>query len=149
LYCGDRAVGEELAQEALIRALERWARVGRLDSPEAWVFRVGFNLARSARRQRDAEQRAHERLRRQRELHAELPDTTTALAVRRAIAALPPRQRSVLLVRFYGGLDVRETARALRCAEGTVKSLTHKAIAALRAGGLVDDAEVVTDAGPH
>jgi RNA polymerase sigma-70 factor (ECF subfamily) len=132
LYCGDRAVGEELAQEALIRALERWTRVSRLDSPEAWVFHVGFNLARSARRKRDAEQRAHERLARERELNVSLPDTATAMAVRDAIGALPPRQRAVVLVRFYGGLDVRETARALRCAEGTVTSLTHKAIAALR-----------------
>src|SRR5436853_610655 len=110
LYCGDRAVGEELAQEALVRALERWPRVSRLESPEAWVFHVGFNLARSARRRRDVEQRANERLARERAAHAELPDTPTALAVRDAINALPERQRAVVLVRFYAQLDVRETA---------------------------------------
>jgi RNA polymerase sigma factor (sigma-70 family) len=149
LFSGDRALGEELAQEALIRAIERWPRVGRLDSPEAWVFHVGFNLARSARRRRDAERRAHERLARAREPHAELPDTPTALAVRDAIAALPPRQRAVVLLRFYAELDVRDAARAMRCAEGTVKSLTFKAIAALRTSGLADDMEAILDAEPH
>jgi RNA polymerase sigma-70 factor (ECF subfamily) len=147
LFCGDRALGEELAQEALIRALERWPRVSRLDSPEAWVFHVGFNLARSARRQREAEGRARSRLARERERHAELPDTAVALAVREAINALPPRQRAVVLIRYYAELDVRETARAMHCAEGTVKSLTHKAIAALRVSGLVVDPEEVIDAG--
>jgi RNA polymerase sigma-70 factor (ECF subfamily) len=149
LFCGDRALGEELAQEALIRALERWARVSRLDSPEAWVFHVGFNLAKSARRQRQAEQLAQGRLERERTRHAELPDTSAALALRDAVKALPPRQRAVVLIRYFAGLDVRETARAMRCAEGTVKSLTHKAIAALRASGLVDDAEVFDDADIH
>jgi RNA polymerase sigma factor (sigma-70 family) len=149
LFCGDRGLGEELAQEALIRALERWSRLRRLDSPEAWVFRVGFNLAKSARRTRAAEVRATARLAAERGRVAELPDTPTAMAVRDAISALPPRQRAVVLVRFYGGLDVREAAQALRCAEGTIKSLTHNALATLRASGLVDDEEVVTDAEPH
>lgn len=149
LFCGSRPLGEELAQEALIRALERWARVSRLDSPEAWVFHVGFNLARSARRRAEAERRAHERIARERIHHAELPDTSTALAIRAAVSALPPRQRAVVLVRFYAGFDVRETAKALGCAEGTVKSLTHSAIATLRASGVVEELEVLIDADPH
>lgn len=52
-------------------------------------------------------------------------------------------------MRYYAGLDVRETAKALGCAEGTVKSLTHSAIAALRASGVAEDLEVLTDADPH
>jgi RNA polymerase sigma factor (sigma-70 family) len=149
LFCGSRPLGEELAQEALIRALERWPRVSKLDSPEAWVFHVGFNLARSARRRADAERRAHDRIARERVAPTELPDTSTALAVREAVTALAPRQRAVVLLRYYAGLDVRETATALGCAEGTVKSLTHNAIAALRASGVVDDLEVLIDADPH
>jgi RNA polymerase sigma factor (sigma-70 family) len=54
------------------------------------------------------------------------------VAVRSAVAALPPRQRAALVLRYYGGLSLAETAETLGCAEGTVKSLTHKAIAALR-----------------
>lgn len=120
-----------------------------LESPEAWVFHVGFNLARSARRRAEAERRAHQRIALERVDHAELPDTSTALAIRDAVTALPPRQRAVLVVRYYAGLDVRETAKALGCAEGTVKSLTHSAIAALRASGVAEDLEVLTDADPR
>ncbi len=54
------------------------------------------------------------------------------LAVRTAVRALPPRQRAALVLRFYGGLTEAETAAAVGCAAGTVKSLTHRAIATLR-----------------
>jgi DNA-directed RNA polymerase specialized sigma24 family protein len=55
---GDIGAGEDIAQEALIRAWARWARVSRLDSPEAWTYRVAVNLARSRHRRTQAEQRA-------------------------------------------------------------------------------------------
>ena len=45
LYCGDRLLAEEIAQEALVRAFERWGRVGAMASPEAWAYRTAFNLA--------------------------------------------------------------------------------------------------------
>lgn len=44
------------------------------------------------------------------------------------------RRRAALAYRYYAGLSVRETAAAMACAEGTVKALTHQAIAALREG---------------
>jgi RNA polymerase sigma factor (sigma-70 family) len=149
LFCGDRWLGEELAQEALVRALERWSRVRRMDHPQAWVFRVGLNLAKSARQRHRLERRANAVLAGRAVQHAELPDTPTAVAVRAALAELSPRQRAVIVARFYAGLDVMSTAAALGCAEGTVKALTHKAIRRLRASGLVDDAtEVTSDAQP-
>jgi RNA polymerase sigma factor (sigma-70 family) len=49
-----------------------------------------------------------------------------------ALAALPPGQRAVLVLRYWEGLDVAETAEALGCRPGTVKSQTSHAIAALR-----------------
>ena len=57
LYCGDRHVAEELAQEALARAWGRWATVGRTDSPEAWTFRAALDLADSRVPRRRAERR--------------------------------------------------------------------------------------------
>src|SRR6478752_8616141 len=60
-YCHDRAVGEELAQEALARAWARWSHVAAMDSPEAWVYRVALNLARSQFRRSRAERRALQR----------------------------------------------------------------------------------------
>lgn len=50
LFVRDAALGEELAQEALLRACARWPQVRALDSPRAWLYRVGINLARSRAR---------------------------------------------------------------------------------------------------
>jgi RNA polymerase sigma factor (sigma-70 family) len=146
LFCGDRSLGEELAQEAIVRALERWDRVRYLACPEAWVFRVGFNLARSSRQRRIAEQRATQRLAARGEGHTPLPDTPTAVTVRSAVEGLPPRQRAVIIARFYAGMDIKTTAATLGCAEGTVKALSHKAMLRLRRCGLIDDdPEVIPD----
>jgi len=133
LYCGDRAVAEELAQEALARAWLRWAK---LDDPKAWTYRTAFNLASSWGRRRSAERRAHHRAG---PTAASEPDSSEAHAVRDAVAGLPDRQRAVIVCRFFLGFDVRGTAEVLGCAEGTVKAATHQALAALRRSGLVDE----------
>ncbi|HEV7720587.1 MAG TPA: sigma factor-like helix-turn-helix DNA-binding protein [Iamia sp.] len=138
LATGDRAVGEELAQEALVRAWQRWAQVSRMDSPEAWTFRVGFNLAGSWRRRAAAERRAHRRRAGPATVHVD-PDGAEVEAVRVAVAGLPPRQRAVIVARFYLGHDVAGTAALLDCAEGTVKAATAHALANLRRSGLVPD----------
>jgi RNA polymerase sigma-70 factor (ECF subfamily) len=138
LYCGDRAVAEELAQEALVRAWERWDKVGAMASPEAWTYRTAFNLASSWGRRRSAERRAHRRHGPAVEV-APSHDTPTIEAVRDAVVALPPKQRSAVVCRFYLAMTVAETAELLGCAEGTVKSATHQALASLRRAGLVED----------
>ena len=132
LYTGDRAVGEDLAQEVLLRAHQQWPRVRQMASPHAWLSSVGINLARSWWRRRYAEQRAY---RRHGAGPAQVtePEPSDVVAIRRAVAALPPRQRAALVLRYYGDLSQAQTAEALGCAEGTVKSLTHKAVATLRA----------------
>ena len=66
-------------------------------------------------------------------------DAASSLAVRAAVADLPPRQRAVIVARYYLGLDVAQTAAALHCAEGTVKASTSAAIRNLRTAGLLDD----------
>ena len=141
LYCGDRAVAEELAQEALVRVWERWDRVSGMASPEAWTYRTAFNLASSWGRRRSAERRANRRSLRVTTTHTD--DPAMVETVRSAVAALPQRQRAVVVCRFYLAMTVAETAEALDCAEGTVKSATHQALATLRTGGLVDDLQEV------
>ncbi|MFE7532629.1 sigma factor-like helix-turn-helix DNA-binding protein, partial [Kitasatospora sp. NPDC057542] len=53
--------------------------------------------------------------------------------VRTALAALPPRQRAVVVLRFWADLDIADTAKALGCTAGTVKSHTARALTRLRA----------------
>jgi RNA polymerase sigma factor (sigma-70 family) len=136
LYCGDRGVAEELAQEALVRVWERWGTVSRMASPEAWTYRTAFNLASSWGRRRAAERRANRRV--VVDDLAVVPDTATVEAVRNAVAALPPKQRAAVVCRFYLAMTVAEAAETLDCAEGTVKSATHQALASLRTAGLTD-----------
>jgi RNA polymerase sigma factor (sigma-70 family) len=141
LFCGDRLLAEEFAQEALARAIERWSQVGVMASPEAWVYRTAFNLARSSFRRSAVERRVRSRL----GTAVPLPDAAESIAVRDAVRALPPRQRAVVVARFFLGLDVTETARVLGCRAGTVKAHTFKALGNLRAAGLIDAEETVND----
>jgi RNA polymerase sigma factor (sigma-70 family) len=142
LYCADRYVAEELAQEAIVRVISDWPKVCRLHAPGAWAHRVAINLANSHLRRRLAERRARQRLMaRSPRVHHD-PDTPSALAVRKAVAGLPKRQRAVVVLRFFADLSVRDVADLLDCPEGTVKSLTAKALASLRSASLVELKEV-------
>ena len=115
-----------------------------MDSPPSWLYTVAINLANSYFRRRAAERRARARLQ---AVSGDLlpPDNDWAIAVRHAVAALPKRQRTVLVSRYYLGLSVAETARLMDCSEGTVKSLSHKAIASLRQRSALRDLEEVID----
>lgn len=134
LRTGSRAVAEELAQDTLVRVWERWPTVQAAASPEAWAFRVALNLSTSRFRRLAAERRARGRLEARRVEHPTV-DTSgpEREQVRAAVAALPDRQRTAIILRYFSDLSVAETALAMRCAEGTVKSLTSKAVDALRA----------------
>lgn len=132
LYCGDADVAEELAQDTLARVWDGWSTVSAKQSPEAWTYRIALNLASSHYRRRAAERRARQRVVDHRSSVDE-PDAADAVAVRQAVARLPQRQRAALVLRYYADLPIADTARLLGCAPGTVKALTHQAIAALRA----------------
>jgi RNA polymerase sigma factor (sigma-70 family) len=131
LYCGDPLLAEEQAHEALIRVWESWPRVTEMRMPEAWVVRVGMNGLRSAFRRRAAERRALARAAALRGDTAVAPADDELGHVRRLVAELPHRQRTALVLRYYLDLSVADTAAAMGCAEGTVKSLTSKALAQL------------------
>ncbi|HEX7133350.1 MAG TPA: sigma-70 family RNA polymerase sigma factor [Iamia sp.] len=147
LYLGDAELARELAQDTLVRVVERGAEVTAMDRPEGWVFRVAFNLARSRLRRLGAERRAHARSGPDRR-DAVPVDVAAAVAVQRALALLPPRQRQAVVLRFYGDLPVAEVARAMGCRPGTVKAHLHQGLAALRLAGLADDPEPPSEEQP-
>lgn len=131
LYVGDADVAEELAQEALLRACRQWSRVSRLESPGGWTWRVATNLANSHFRRRRAARRALQRLGPTGQTHTD-PDGADAIAVRQAVAALPERQRTALVLRHVLDLSAPETAQRMGITPDAVRSLTKRATAALR-----------------
>jgi RNA polymerase sigma factor (sigma-70 family) len=132
LYVGDVGVAEELAQEALLRACERWQNVGGLTDPGAWLRTVGMNLARSDWRRRAAERRARAR----QVSFAGVPegsgDAEEALVVRAALQRLPERQRRVLVLRYYAGLSYEEVAGVIGGTPGAARVVAHRAVKVLR-----------------
>ena len=131
LYCGNAAVAEELAQETLARVWTNWKKVRKLDRPEAWAHKVGFNLANSHLRRLLAERRAKAR---QGPIatSATAPDIAEAHAVRAAVAALPHRQKTAIVLRYFLDLPFSEIAHLMGAPEPTVRSLTQRGLARLR-----------------
>lgn len=129
LLTGDRGLAEDLVQNALTKAYLARSRVVSAESPEAYLRRILVNThRRSFRRPRVRE-----------ELTAEVPDaaSTSGDAVERrdlvvAVAALPRRQRAVVVLRYLEDRPEAEVAGILGCTVGTVKSHAARALAALR-----------------
>ncbi len=132
VHSGSRTEAEDLTQEALARAVARWSKVRAMRHPQAWVFQVAYNLSRSRWRRLGAERRALARIDPPTEARPDEGDTGERELLRDAVAALPPRQRAAVAMRHLADLSTAETALALGCQEGTVRSLTAQGIAALR-----------------
>jgi RNA polymerase sigma-70 factor (sigma-E family) len=134
---GDRWLAEDLAQTALASACNAWWRVRRADDPDAYVRRILINASNSHFRRRSPPVCACG-LR-----EVPLPDPA-ALAGQRsdlmaALRGLPPRQRAVIVLRYWGDLTDGQVAALLGCSEGTVRSQAWRALAKLRVSpALVD-----------
>lgn len=135
LLIGDAGRAEEAVQEALATACGRWSHIMRADSPEAYVRRMIVNADISGWR----------RFRRRETPVAEVfgagaeptsADPTHAVgevdAMWALCATLPRRQRAAVVLRYYEGLPDADIARILGCAEVTVRSQIHRALATLR-----------------
>jgi RNA polymerase sigma-70 factor (ECF subfamily) len=133
VVAGDGSVGREAADEALVRAYEKWARVEKMTSPEAWTYTVGDNVLRRRARRVAAERRLLRRTGERIVAPGELrPDVWDA--VRR----LPRRQREAIALRYVLDLSERQVADALGVAEGTASATLATARRSL-ARALEDD----------
>ncbi len=131
LLTGDWSQAEELAQESLVRTYWVWPRVRRLEHPGAYTRRVLVNRHRSLLRRALVEARYATRTHERETYLPVLGEEATELWA--AVRTLPRRERDVLVLRFYEDLAEAEVARLLRLPLGTVKSLTHRGLARLRA----------------
>ena len=136
LLAGDRHRAEDLLQDALARVAARWESVVRVGDPEPYVRRVLYTCAVDRWRRRDRRRRVELAAADPRpELrgiddHAET--VTRRLVLRDALARLTPRQRAVLVLRYFEDLSESQAADALGCSVNTVKSQTRHALAKLR-----------------
>jgi RNA polymerase sigma-70 factor (sigma-E family) len=130
LLCQDWDHSDDLVQAAFTSLYVHWSRVRGADHLDAYtrtiLVRVYLGEQRTgwARKVTLAAWLPEEL--------SEVTDQETALDVRAALAGLPPRQRATIVLRYYCDLNIDQTARALGCSAGTVKSQTSKGLVALR-----------------
>lgn len=130
LLCRNWHDADDLVQAALARLCLHWDRAAAADNTDAYARAV---LVREfTRSRRAAWARRVSVTDRPPEIFAPAADLEGLLDLQVAIAKLAPRQRAVLVLRYYCDLDVAQAAAALGCTAGTVKSQTAKALAALR-----------------
>jgi RNA polymerase sigma-70 factor (sigma-E family) len=129
VLCQDWHRADDLAQAAAIKAYTHWARVARADNTDAYVNAI---VVREFLHDRRSAWARLVSLTDAPETTARQSDHDGSLDLRSAVGALPPRQRAVLVLRFYCDLNVFQTAAALGCTPGTVKSQTAKALDSLR-----------------
>lgn len=128
LLTGHAQDAEDLVQATLVKVVPQWRRIR--DNPEPYVRRVMINENISRWRRRRWREHPTDDLP---EVLAEGPDHAELIAVRDALAGLAPRQRAVLVLRYYEGLTEAEIAQQMSISPGTVKSQASDALARLRA----------------
>jgi RNA polymerase sigma-70 factor (sigma-E family) len=140
LLCGDWHLAQDLTQQTFAKLYAAWRRIDHREPIDAYAHRVLLRAFLDERR---------------RPWRREVPDPAAAAAdvaaphspaddgvvLRAALATLPRRQRGVLVLRYWADLSVEQTAAAMDCSTGTVKSQTSDALANLRRAlaGALDD----------
>ena len=130
VLCDDGQRADDLVQATLTKLYVHWGRVRAAAHPDAYARAVLVRESIHERRSVWAKRVS---------LSGGVPDAPAAavdqdavLDLRAAVAALPPRQRATLVLRYYCDLNVDQAAEVLGCSPGTVKSQTAKALEAVR-----------------
>lgn len=129
LLTSDRGEAEDLLQTALLKTSRHWGRLADREAAYAYVRRVLVTTHTSWRRRRRVHEVLIDHLP---ERHDREPTAIDAGRALRALEDLPPRMRAVVVLRWYEGLTEAETAVALGCSLGSVKSQASRGMARLR-----------------
>ncbi|MGP4103464.1 SigE family RNA polymerase sigma factor [Nonomuraea sp. KM90] len=130
MLTGDAHLAEDLLQSVLIKVAGQWSKLSGGGNPEAYTRKALVNQYISWKRRPRPEAPS-----------ADLPERGASyddaalqrIMLRQALAKLTPKQRAVIVLRFWEDLTEAQTAEALGCALGTVKSQAHHALSRLRA----------------
>jgi RNA polymerase sigma-70 factor (sigma-E family) len=133
LLTGDDHRADDLVQEVLAKVYVRWRRIAETDRPDLYVRRMLVNAHASWWRRLSNRELAvaviHDRA-----TGSDLADQAAARdEMWQLVATLPPRQRAVLVLRYYEDLDDASIADILDCSPVTVRTTAMRALAALRA----------------
>lgn len=142
---GDGHVAADLVQEVLLRAHVRWTRISLLDRPDLYLRRMVTNEHLSWRRRwhvRTIRPATDEVIAAHAEVYADHADAVARDdTLWRHLAGLPPRQRTVLVLRYYECLTDAEIATVLGTSSATVRSHASRALATLRTTDLTTPPE--------
>jgi RNA polymerase sigma-70 factor (sigma-E family) len=134
LLCGDWHLAEDLAQTAFVKLYRAWSRITTREPLDRYVHRVLVRTYLDERRRpwrrRESPVDPYDGAL---DLAGSTPSTDERLHLLAALDQVPPRQRAVLVLRYWLDLPVAEAATWLGCSEGTVKSQAARGLDALRA----------------
>lgn len=133
LLSGDRHRAEDITADAFVKLYTRWSRGG-IDNPRAYVRRTVVNEVNSKFRRLAVERReAAKRSGDDRGTRTADDQLADQDVIARALAALPKRQRTAVVLRYYADLPEREAAEAMGVSVGTVKSSVSRGLERMRA----------------
>ncbi|MFE6750389.1 SigE family RNA polymerase sigma factor [Kitasatospora purpeofusca] len=130
LLTGDRHLAEDLVQETLAKMYRSWRRIDRTHAPVAYAHTVLVRTFTSYRRRRSAQERPVERLPEGAETGG---DPELRLTLLDGLARLAPKERAVLVLRYWEDRSVEETARMMQLTPGAVRTRSLRALQKLRA----------------
>jgi len=128
---GDRGDAQDAAQEAYVRAWQRWSTISQYEDPEAWVRKVGYNLCASRFRKARGRLAAYRRHGTEAPVAPPSVDTVVLIA---ALKQLPVREREVIVLHHLLDMSVAEVAAQTGTPANTIKSQLvrgRRALAAL------------------
>jgi RNA polymerase sigma-70 factor (sigma-E family) len=146
LLTGDYHLAEDVLQATLVKAYLHWPRVRAMAQPTAYVRRILVNQTVSWRRKRSSRETPVLALE-DAGANGHAESVADHQTVWQAILQLPPRQRAVIVLRYYEDLPDAEIAATLHMAVGTVKSHCHQACQ--RLSGLLAESESAHTAAPR
>jgi RNA polymerase sigma-70 factor (sigma-E family) len=131
LLCGDWHLAEDAVQESLARTANHWLRV-ESGNPDAYVRKVLVNQLKQRWRRPSVRHEQVSDILAESEIDDGSQDRADRDELMVALRKLPSRQRAAVVLRYFEQLSEAETAKALGCSQGTVKSQTHHAVKALK-----------------
>ncbi|MER7751801.1 SigE family RNA polymerase sigma factor [Kitasatospora sp. NPDC097643] len=131
LLTGDRHLAEDLVQETLAKMFRSWRRIDRTEAPIAYAHTVLVRTFTSYRRRRSAQERPVDRLPDDRVSVGD-GDPELRLTLLDGLAQLAPKDRAVLVLRYWDDRPVEETARMLKLSQGAVRTRSLRALQKLR-----------------